>query len=224
MTSYHLFKRAAIWVVAMMTVSVIAVSSASAEAEQGEVPYKPLFEEDLSNVIFTGNEWKMEDGILSPQGKGDIWTKKMYGDYIIELEFKCAEDTNSGVLLRCDNLNKWVQHTIEVQILQPDIDSKKNSCGGIFDVLAPHKRAVKPAGEWNHYRIVAVDNWILVTLNGEEVTQIKLDKWEESNKNPDGSKNKFKTALKDMSREGHIGLQYHGNPVWFRNIKILELD
>ena len=36
-------------------------------------------------------------------------------------------------------------------------------------------------------------------------------------KNPDGSRNKFRTALKDLPRTGSIGLQYHGHPVWFKN-------
>ena len=50
-----------------------------------------------------------------------------------------------------------------------------------------------------------------------------LDQWTEANKNPDGSKNKFGTAYKDMPRKGFIGLQDHGNAVWYRNIKIKEL-
>ena len=56
-----------------------------------------------------------------------------------------------------------------------------------------------------------------------------LNLWTEAGKNPDppdgpGTKNKFRTAYKDMSREGHLGFQYHGNPVWLKNLKIKSFD
>jgi hypothetical protein len=53
---------------------------------------------------------------------------------------------------------------------------------------------------------------------------MNLDQWTEPNKNPDGSKNKFPRALKDFARKGYLGLQDHGRPVWYRNIKIKQLD
>ena len=61
-------------------------------------------------------------------------------------------------------------------------------------------------------------------VNGKQVIDVNIDHWKEPNKNPDGSKNKFKTALKDLPRSGHFGLQYHGQPVWFRNIKVTPLQ
>jgi hypothetical protein len=51
-----------------------------------------------------------------------------------------------------------------------------------------------------------------------------LDLWTEPHKNPQGTKNKFPAAYKDMPREGHLGLQYHGNPIWFKNLKIKSFD
>ena len=61
-------------------------------------------------------------------------------------------------------------------------------------------------------------------MNGKKVIDVNIDDWKEPNKNPDGSKNKFKIALKDLPKNGHFGLQYHGQPVWFRSIKINSLE
>ena len=60
-------------------------------------------------------------------------------------------------------------------------------------------------------------------LYSKNVLEADIDDWTTANKNPDGTKNKFKTALKDLPRTGHLGLQYHGHPVWFRNIKLKKL-
>jgi len=65
---------------------------------------------------------------------------------------------------------------------------------------------------------------IIVILNGNPVTVMDLNQWTQAHKNPDGTRNKFNTAYRDMPRQGYLGLQYHGHPVWFRNIKIKDLD
>jgi len=55
------------------------------------------------------------------------------------------------------------------------------------------------------------------------VHSMDLDQWTEPGQNPDGSENKFKKALKDFAREGFLGLQDHGQPCWFKNIKLKKL-
>jgi hypothetical protein len=64
---------------------------------------------------------------------------------------------------------------------------------------------------------------ICVVLNGQAVLEMNLDDWTQAGKNPDGSNNKFNVAYKDLPREGWIGFQDHGFPVWYRNIRINEL-
>jgi len=99
----------------------------------------------------------------------------------------------------------------------------KHDCGAIYDCLAPRKNMVRKVGEWNHAVLRCVGSKINIVMNGEEIIDMNLDEWTEPHKNPDGSKNKFRTAYKDMPRVGHIGLQDHGLPVWYRNIRILPL-
>lgn len=204
---------------ACAAVLAVGMTAAPLGAQAGG---KPVFQADLSNAVFKAGSWVFEEGVLAAKGGGDIWTKERYGDFTLDLDFKCDTNTNSGVFLRCADTRNWLHTGIEVQILQT-ANADKHSCGAIYDCLAPVKQAIKPAGEWNHYTITARGNRIQVVLNGEQVIDMDMNLWTEAHKNPDGSKNKFNNAYKDMSREGHIGLQYHGRPVWFRNISVQPL-
>ena len=64
---------------------------------------------------------------------------------------------------------------------------------------------------------------VKVVLNGKQIIGADLDEWTTARKNADGSRNKFRTALKNLPRTGSIGLQYHGHPVWFKNIVLKPL-
>ncbi len=139
---------------------------------------------------------------------------------MLDLEFKTTG--NSGIFIRTDDMKDNVQTGIEVQIENPHPKPGKHACGAIYDCLAPRKNAAKK-GEWNGVVITARANRLGVVMNGEEIIDMDLDRWTEPRKNPDGSKNKFQRALKDFRREGHIGLQDHGNVVMFRNVKIRPL-
>ena len=66
-------------------------------------------------------------------------------------------------------------------------------------------------------------NRIEVELNGEKVTRMDLDEWTRPNLRPDGTRHKFDIAYKDHPRKGYIGLQDHGSPCWFKNIKLRPL-
>ncbi|MHC4157679.1 MAG: family 16 glycoside hydrolase [Planctomycetota bacterium] len=185
--------------------------------------WRDLFENDLSNCIYKPGSWIMKDGVLARKGKGNIWTKETFGDFILDLEFKVDKGSNSGVFIRTGNIADFVQTGIEVQIHDTTDGTARGSCGAIYDCLAPCKSMARKAGEWNHYTITCKANKIHVVFNGERIIDMDLNLWTEAHKNPDGTKNKFRTACKDMPRVGHIGLQDHGDPVWFRNIKIKPL-
>ena len=75
----------------------------------------------------------------------------------------------------------------------------------------------------NHLKVTCKGSVIQVFLNKGKVVDIDLTEWEEPGKNPDGTKNKFITAYKEMPREGKIGFQDHGGKVWYKNIRISRL-
>jgi hypothetical protein len=163
-----------------------------------------------------GEGWVIEDGALVRKAKaGDIWTKQRFGDFVLELEFKTKG--NSGVFIRTDDPKNNVQTGIEIQVDKPG-GPGKHSVGAVYDALAPTKNAAKE--DWNRLQITAKKNELQVELNGTRIIDMDLDRWSEAGKNPDGTKNKFRTALKDFKREGHIGFQDHGAEVSYRNIRI----
>jgi len=200
-----------------------------AAGELSHAERKDLLTKDLSNASFKPGAWVFEaDGVLAAKGgEGhdlDIWTKDRYGNFILDLEFKVDKGTNSGVFIRTGSIKEWINTAIEVQIHENTDGTPHGQCGAIYDCLSPAKNALKKTGEWNRYVITCLDNKIYVELNGEQIIDMDLNLWKEAHKNPDGSPNKFTTAYKDMPREGHIGLQYHGTPIWYRNLKIKPLD
>jgi len=186
-------------------------------------------------IVGRNNHWVVQDGFITltrdPDGKehnGDyLWTKDTYGDFVLELEFKVPERANSGVFLRTSNLKDPVYTGIEVQITNSygrKALSRGGTAGAIYDCLAPSKNAIRPPGQWNQMQVTCRGSRIVVVLNGQQIIDMDLDRWTEPHRNPDGSKNKFPRALKDFARAGHIGLQDHGLPVWYRKLRIKRLD
>ncbi len=184
--------------------------------------WKPLFDSDLSNAVFKSNSWVVEDGQLIRKGGGDIWTDAKYSNFVLDFEFKLDKGTNSGIFLRAAEHSwlPWVEVQLEDSYGKP---VSKHICGGIFDIKEPSVNAVKPVGQWNRMTITAMDSKIHVILNHQLTLNIDLEKWTEPHKNPDGTKNKFDIAYKDLPRKGWISFQDHGQNVWFRNIRIKEL-
>jgi hypothetical protein len=203
-------------------------------AQQGFVP---LFDgKDLNGWKTTSSHWAVENGLIALKDRTDneehndsyLWTDRQYRDFVLDLEYKTPPlpgDANSGVFLRTTDISDPVPTGIEVQILniKPNASIARNSPGAIYDLVAPSKNLHR-AGEWNRYMISCKGSKITVNLNGAVVSAADLDLWTTVGKNPDGSKNKFQRALKDYPHTGYIGFQDHGLPVWFRNVRIKQLD
>jgi len=186
--------------------------------------WKPLLKDDLSNAQFKPGSWTLENDVLARQGGGYIWTKERFGDFILDLEFKVVKGANSGVFIRTGNLRDLVQNSIEVQIHDTGDGATHGDCGAIYNCLSPSKKVTKPAGAWNHMTIQAMGPMIYVVMNGVQIIDMNVNEWDTPHKNKDGSRNKFSKAIKDMPREGFIGFQDHGQPVWYRHVRIKKFN
>jgi hypothetical protein len=188
--------------------------------------WKDLFATDLSNTVAPGG-WGFTNGELVAKDHDTLWTKASYGDFILDLEFKVIAESNSGIFLRSGDI-KNVLSALEVQVHDSADGSKYGMVAAIYDAMPPTKSMAKPIGEWNHFTITCKDSKVSILFNGELVIDADLNNWPAVGKNPDGTPNKFKKALKDYARSGPIGLQgLHGKaqaPVWYRNVKIKVIE
>ncbi len=194
--------------------------------------WENLFADDLSNAAKPKGVWTVSDGVLTASKDQAIWTAKDYDDFILDLEFKTADGTNSGVIVYCSDTKKWIPNSVEIQIADDFAEKwakapKTWQCAAIFGRLAASKSTVKKPGEWNRFTITCKGPQIDVVLNGEHVTSMDMRKWTSAKTNPDGSDipRWLSKPLAELPTKGKIGLQgkHAGAPIWFRNIKIKEL-
>lgn len=181
---------------------------------------------DLSQ--WTGaDKWTVKDGAIIA-GPGAVQTKAVFGDCQLHVEWASAEEvtgdgqgrSNSGVFL----MGKY-----EVQVL----DSHQNKtyfdgqCGAIYKQHPPLVNACRKPGQWQAYDIIwkaprfdeqgnlVSPAFITVLHNGIVIqNHFELEGDTPYNRPP---------SYKAHSDKGPIGLQYHGNPVRFRNIWVREL-
>jgi len=199
-------------------------------AQTGE--FQPLFTSDLSNADYPAGVWSIDNGVITATEDQCIWTQREYDNFILDLEFKTAAGTNSGVIVYCTNTENWIPNSVEVQIAD-DYDKKWAEadktwqCAAIFGHLAASESRVKKPGEWNKMKVTCKSQIIQVELNGKLVTEMNMALWTSATKNPNGTEfpSWLSTPCAELATKGKIGFQgkHAGAPIWFRNIKIQEL-
>ncbi|MGI9472101.1 MAG: 3-keto-disaccharide hydrolase [Rubripirellula sp.] len=185
--------------------------------------------EDDGTLSCRMQEVKQKNGQVRMKGMGYIWTKEDFGDFELSLSYKLSEGCNSGVFYR-SNPDDPVQQGFEIQLLDDAGFQKvkgpkdgKNLNGSFYDAKAASKDSSKPVGQWNDLKLTCHGPQVTVEINGVVVNEIDFDGWDTPMKNPDGSNNKFKTALKELPRTGRIGFQNHGQVVWFKDVVVKPL-
>ncbi len=167
-----------------------------------------------------------EDGTLLGDGKSniDLITKEQFENFEIVIEWKIEARGNSGILIRVDETPAKIwHHAPEIQIFDAkEGDENLGHHAGALYALAPAKpEAIKAPGNWNETRIKILNNVITITHNGIEIVTIEAgsEEWHEK-----VAASKFaKFPQFGTNPKGHIGLQDHGHPTWFRSIQLRKL-
>jgi hypothetical protein len=194
---------------------------------------KDKLDAELKKRTTTAHEhWKVKEGVITLDGKGGVslQTAKDYGNFELLVDWKIEKNGDSGLYLRGQP---------QVQIWDSDNspgarnEDKHTGSGGLWnnplppDVAKsadlalklkegqkigkiPLKKADKPVGEWNTFDITMIGDEVTVRLNGETV----VDK---------GKLPNYWEKGKPLPAKGPIELQFHGDPLWFKNIYIKEL-
>ena len=201
--------------------------------------FKPIFDgKTLEGWVREGGkaDYKVEDGAVvgtavAKTPNSFLCTRKQYGDFVLELEFKVDPSLNSGVQIRSHVYEK--DTTVEIRGkkrekkagtvygYQVEIDpSKRAYTGGVYDEARrgwlndlKDNEAARNAfrqGKWNKFRIICKGDSIKTWVNGVPAADLK----------------------DSMTARGFIALQVHGvgkrkdrvgKQVRWRNIRLKEI-
>lgn len=186
------------------------------EEEQG---FDLLFDGDSLEGWDQSGNWTVEEGAAFRAEKGGslVWGGGPIPDnFELRFEWKVAERSNSGVYYRPGQY--------EYQILDngkhSDGLNPRTSAASLYFCMAPSRDVTRPPGEWNEGRIVCQGTVIQHWLNGEKV--IDFD-YADARWAPDVAR-LAKRGGDLATRGGNLFFQDHGDPVWFRSIRLRTLS
>ena len=197
-------------------------------AEEKKEGFEVLF--DGTNMDkWTGNktDYVIENGemvVREPKfgSGGNLYSKEEYEDFVLRFEFKLTPGANNGLGIRSPLEGDAAYSGLELQILDNTADIYKDLedyqyHGSAYGLIPAKRGFLKPVGEWNYQEVIVDGSKVKVILNGTTILEGDL---EEAGKNPlDGVEHPGLDRKK-----GHIGFLGHGSEVWFRNIRIKELE
>ena len=202
-----------------------AAANSACKADEG---WQPLFKPDLSNAVFDAGIWSFDNGILKATQDKVIFTKADYSNFELELEFKIEKGSNSGIVVYCTDIQKWIPNSVEIQIADssdPRFAKPTWRCGSIFGHVDAEFDTRLSFGEWHKMRVVCKGPVIEAWLDGKHVSKIDMLMWTDNKVGPDGTQIlPWLTEHKkcEMATRGRIGLQgKHGKAATdFRNMRL----
>ena len=177
--------------------------------------------------------WQVRDGLLvcaDPKNAGDLVTAGQYDWFELELEYNIAEGGNSGLMYRVTDEGgaAWATGP-EVQLEDNAKAADPQRCGWLYALYQPPLDpqtgkpldATKPAGEWNHVRLVISPERCEHWINGVKYFDYVLGS---EDFNARVAQSKFgKMPLFARAPRGSIALQGDHGEVSFRNLKVRPL-
>lgn len=177
--------------------------------------------------------WQVKDGALvcaDPHDAGDLVTTDQFGAFELELDYNISEGGNSGIIFRVTDEGGAVWATGPEFQLEDNAKAKDpQRCGWLYALYQPAEDpktgqpldATKPAGEWNHVRLVISPEQCEHWINGVKYFDYVLGSDDFKAR---VAKSKFaKMPLFAKADAGYIALQGDHGQISFRNIKVRSL-
>jgi hypothetical protein len=140
------------------------------------------------------SHWEVVGGVLVPCGDpaGYLTSKETYRDFVLAVDFRTGEDTNSGVFIRAPGGTGGYE--VQIWKSQP----QGYNTGSIVGTAKTEGTFKFIPDQWNHYEISVEGDHMVVVLNGAKTLDVHDSKFP----------------------EGRIRLQYQKYPIEFKNIKL----
>ena len=185
--------------------------------------------------------WNIDNEALHIQGSGrgeagaadggDIVYDKEFANFHFKVEWMVDSAANAGIFYRgLEEYDYIWKSAPEMQVLDnihhPDAKLGKNGnrqAGSLYDLIPASPQNFKGHGTWNQAEVLAIGNEITHIQNGDTVVQYTIGSEEMNALIADSKWPGINENWANISAQGLIGLQDHGDNVWFRNIKIKEL-
>jgi hypothetical protein len=168
-----------------------------------------------------------------PPRRFDLATTALFEDFELSFEWKVGPNGNSGLKYNVsEDMSRAYSETrnaaigFEYQVLDDALNpdarvGAHRAAASLYDIVPVSGSVLKPVGAYNASRIVLNGNHGEHWLNGTKVLEYDLG-------SPEFADRLAASKFKDIpgfavKRRGHIVLQDHGDPVWFRNLKLREL-
>ena len=170
--------------------------------------------------------WVEQDGAiyLTKGGGGDLITREQYASFDLTMEWKISPKGNSGIMYHVAETDGPTYFTgPEMQVLDNAVAGGDllHSAGADYALHAPEADNSKPVGQWNAARILVQGPHVEYWLNG--VQQCSYELWSEDWSARVKASKFAQWPGFGLEKAGHIALQDHGNPVWYRAIRIRRL-
>jgi hypothetical protein len=155
---------------------------------------------------FREANWRVVDGAIQADAGGKdpayLVSKQSYKDFELRAEFWASNDANSGVFLRCQNLQDVGDETcFETNIFDQRPDPTY-ATGAIVKVATVPANFERAGGKWNTFEITAQGQHLVVVMNGKKTVDVM-------------------TTRTFVS--GPIALQWGRGTIKFRKVQIREL-